>query len=368
MLGRKQEINMQLTELTDSAILAFSLWFGHFLRARLALMFFPEWDAVPAFGEFVWIMAVVVPFGPIILEARGFYSNLLNKTTGKSLRQLVEGGVIIATIVGMMSVFLRWQVESRAVVVLAALVGGGLLLLREAAQRQRIHRRLASGVGREPVLLVGANGDMDALLDRISDEHRAEIDIVGRIDIMQQPISALVEAMHQHSVGRVLFAAQHVHFSKIEEAVQACETEGVEAWIAADFFQTAIARPTFDVLGGADDAGLSQHASDLLRPVVQGYPGSNHCPRVARGQFAGLALCHHRHSSEFTRPNLFPAKAQRTAREALHDVEIPLHAHRCGGATGAAHCAESDGWPSFQDQERSSRLWVRQSPASPEHR
>jgi exopolysaccharide biosynthesis polyprenyl glycosylphosphotransferase len=48
----------------------------------------------------------------------------------------------------------------------------------------------------------------------------------------------------------VLFAAQHVHFSKIEEAVQACETEGVEAWIAADFFQTAIARPTFDVLGG----------------------------------------------------------------------------------------------------------------------
>lgn len=250
MLGRKQEINMQLTELTDSAILAFSLWFGHFLRARLALMFFPEWDAVPAFGEFVWIMAVVVPFGPIILEARGFYSNLLNKTTGKSLRQLVEGGVIIATIVGMMSVFLRWQVESRAVVVLAALVGGSLLLLREAAQRQRIHRRLASGVGREPVLLVGANGDMDALLDRISDEHRAEIDIVGRIDIMQQPISALVEAMHQHSVGRVLFAAQHVHFSKIEEAVQACETEGVEAWIAADFFQTAIARPTFDVLGG----------------------------------------------------------------------------------------------------------------------
>ena len=32
--------------------------------------------------------------------------------------------------------------------------------------------------------------------------------------------------------------------------MQACETEGVEAWIAADFFQTAIARPTFDVLGG----------------------------------------------------------------------------------------------------------------------
>ena len=250
MLGRKQEINMQLTELADSAIIAFSLWFGHFLRAQLALHFFPDWDAVPAFGEFMWILAVVVPFGPIILEARGFYSNLLNKTTAMSLQQLVAGGVIIATVVGMMSVFLRWQVESRAVVILAAVIGCSLLLLRESLQRQRIHRRLASGLGREPVLLVGANGDMDALISRISDEHRAEIDIVARIDIMQQPISALVDAMHDHSVGRVLFAAQHVHFSKIEEAVQACETEGVEAWIAADFFQTAIARPTFDVLGG----------------------------------------------------------------------------------------------------------------------
>lgn len=57
MLGRKQEINMQLTELADSAIIAFSLWFGHFLRAQLALHFFPDWDAVPAFGEFMWILA-----------------------------------------------------------------------------------------------------------------------------------------------------------------------------------------------------------------------------------------------------------------------------------------------------------------------
>jgi exopolysaccharide biosynthesis polyprenyl glycosylphosphotransferase len=76
------------------------------------------------------------------------------------------------------------------------------------------------------------------------------VEIVGKFDITENPVSRLVELLHEGSVSRVVFAVRHVHFAKIEEAVQACETEGVEAWISADFFQTAIARPTFDVLAG----------------------------------------------------------------------------------------------------------------------
>jgi exopolysaccharide biosynthesis polyprenyl glycosylphosphotransferase len=91
---------------------------------------------------------------------------------------------------------------------------------------------------------------METLIENMPAEQRAGIEVVGRIDLTTQPVSDLVQAMHQHSVARVIFAAQHVHFGRIEEAVQACEMEGVEAWIAADFFQTAIARPTFDTVGG----------------------------------------------------------------------------------------------------------------------
>lgn len=75
-----------------------------------------------------------------------------------------------------------------------------------------------------------------------------QMDIAARIDISKEPVSALVDAIHQSSAGRVIFAAAHVHFSRIEEAVNACELEGVEAWLWADFIQTSIARPTFDAL------------------------------------------------------------------------------------------------------------------------
>jgi exopolysaccharide biosynthesis polyprenyl glycosylphosphotransferase len=35
----------------------------------------------------------------------------------------------------------------------------------------------------------------------------------------------------------------------MQEAIAACETEGVEAWVAADFVRASIARPTYDALG-----------------------------------------------------------------------------------------------------------------------
>ncbi|MBE7496725.1 MAG: sugar transferase [Verrucomicrobiaceae bacterium] len=250
MLGRKQEINLQLTEIFDSAVLAFCLWFGHFLRAELVPVFMPDAVEIPPLEKFYWVMAIVPLFTPIALEARGFYSNIYNKNLGKSLRQMIEGLVIIGMFVGACVVFLKWEVESRAVVIFSVLMGGGALLLREEWQRRRIRRQLATGRGRERVIVAGGQADIDDFMENLTAEQRAEIHVVMPFDIIARPVSELRDALKEHAVSRVLFAVKHVHFGRIEEAVQVCETVGVEAWIAADFFQTAIARPTFDVMGG----------------------------------------------------------------------------------------------------------------------
>ena len=83
MLGRRQEINLQLTELLDSALLGFCLWFAHFLRSVFAARFWPELVEIPPLEELYWVMAVVVPLTPVVLEYRGFYSNLYHKTPGR---------------------------------------------------------------------------------------------------------------------------------------------------------------------------------------------------------------------------------------------------------------------------------------------
>ncbi len=213
MLGRRQEINLQLTELLDSALLGFCLWFAHFLRATFAPLIWPDIVEIPPLAELYWVIAVVVPFMPVVLEYLGFYNNLFHKTPAQSLRKLVEALFIMGTVIGAMVVFLKWNVPSRSVIILAVALSGIALLLREAVQKERMRRRLASGKGRERVIVAGAAEDVTCFVENMPAEQRVGIEVVARIDITQQPVGDLVLAMHEFSASRVLFAAQHVHFS-----------------------------------------------------------------------------------------------------------------------------------------------------------
>ncbi len=56
--------------------------------------------------------------------------------------------------------------------------------------------------------------------------------------------------LHQSPVNCVLFTAGRTYFNEIEKAILACEIEGVEVWLMADFIKTSIARTTFDEFHG----------------------------------------------------------------------------------------------------------------------
>ena len=251
MMGRRQEINLQLNQLLDCALLAVGLWLGHWLRAAVVTYYWQGSHRIPEFSEFFWLLSIIAPFMPIILESLGFYENILSKKWHTSLRQVARAGLRVCLIVGFCEIFLKWNVESRAVVVLGGLIGATAILLRESALKMMMRRRVAKGhLSRERVLLAGEPREMDAVFAGMTDDQRSEIEVVGRYHVTEEPVERLVELLHANAVARVVFAVSHAHFARIEEAVQACETEGVEAWLSADFFQTTIARPTFDVLAG----------------------------------------------------------------------------------------------------------------------
>jgi exopolysaccharide biosynthesis polyprenyl glycosylphosphotransferase len=123
------------------------------------------------------------------------------------------------------------------------------LLAKDYILRLRASHLATHGKLSEPVLLAGVPVDMERLVASFTTAQKLQINVVGRIDISTQPLSALVDALHEHSVTRVIFAAAHGQLERVQAAIEACETEGVEAWMMADFIRTAIARPTFDMLG-----------------------------------------------------------------------------------------------------------------------
>jgi exopolysaccharide biosynthesis polyprenyl glycosylphosphotransferase len=248
MIGRKQELNLQFQQILDGALLVIAFWASHVIRLTL-----PKWfDSVPEipnFNEFRWVLFILMPFGPIILEMHGFYSHILQKDVWRSIVQLGRSALILGLLIAGSAFFFGYKFPSRAVLIIFAILALVFLIVRERITVGRLRRRASNGRFRESVLLVGTPGDLVQLEKSLTAEQMVEMEIVGRIDIEAEPISALVEALHLHSVSRVIFAGGHSHLNRLQEAIAACEVEGIEAWLLADFIKTSIARPDFDSIG-----------------------------------------------------------------------------------------------------------------------
>src|ERR1035438_1148185 len=67
---------------------------------------------------------------------------------------------------------------------------------------------------------------------------------------LANPIPQLVQILHDHAIYGVILSAKHTYFEEIENVIKACELEGVEVWLIADFFTTQISRTSFDELLG----------------------------------------------------------------------------------------------------------------------
>lgn len=248
MLGRKQELNLQFQQIVDGLLMVLAFWGAHTFRFIGA-----DWPIfakpIGPFSEFQWLLFVILPFGPIILELQGFYAHPLHKTLGKSLGQLARAAFWLGLLIAACAYFLQLELPSRAVMPIFVVFAATALLARERIFVARFRKRAKTEALREPVILAGTAQDIHQLRHSFTPEQVMEIEVVEEIDLEKQEISELVEALHRHSVSRVIFAAGHSHLNRIQEAIAACEIEGVEAWLVADFIRTSIARPDFDVFG-----------------------------------------------------------------------------------------------------------------------
>ncbi|MDD5349874.1 MAG: sugar transferase [Chthoniobacteraceae bacterium] len=247
MTGRKQEFNLQLYQILDALLLAVAFWAAYVVRQQ-SRHWFPL-ESLGPFSDNQWIIFIIMPFGPILLELHGFYVNPLQKKIGRSLAQMASAAFWLALLVAGCVVFFRLTVPSRAVLPFFGFFAALFLTLRERATVAIYRGRTRNGTHREPILLAGRPSDIKALRQALTPAQLIETDIMGEINIETQPVSALIDAMHKYSVNRVIFAGGHSNMLRLQQAIGACEIEGVEAWMVANFIRTSIAKPTFDAMG-----------------------------------------------------------------------------------------------------------------------
>lgn len=247
MSARRHEINLQLNQFIDALLLGVVFWAAHFIRFNGIVILDNLW-MIDGFGKFIWILAVIMPFGPFLLEMQGFYNYPLEKSVWKSLRQMAAAGFWLFVLLGSAVIFLRLDVPSRSVLILFAILAPAALLLRERLYVWRYVQRLQQGAVGERIIVAGERTSMQELMDSFSPAQVLEVQVVAVIDLETHGIETLVEALHRHAVGRVVLSFHRMELDKVQRAIEACEIEGVEAWLNADFIHTSVARPSYDIL------------------------------------------------------------------------------------------------------------------------
>src|SRR5207247_11383514 len=97
------------------------------------------------------------------------------------------------------------------------------------------------------LLLVGAAEDTQPVRAKLKAQPHDGIEILAEVNMAETPTERLLDLVHQHSANGVVLSARHTMFGQVEKVIQACELEGVEVWLLADFFKTQISTDLDDV-------------------------------------------------------------------------------------------------------------------------
>jgi exopolysaccharide biosynthesis polyprenyl glycosylphosphotransferase len=251
MLQRDRQIRTQLHQLADACLFAASFWLSYAVRSNAA---FSNWLGVPVippdmFENVWWLYFALVPAAPLVLESQGFYNRPAISSRRAILWPLLRGSFIVTIGIVVLLFFFKAPAP-RGAAVIFFVFSCSLVWLKEEILRLAMHSPMAKAQYKRKVIVAGTIAETNRLRQLLKTRVGDEIEIVAEYNLVESTIPQLIELLHDHSASAVLVSAKHANFERVEHIIQLCETEGVEAWLIADFFTTQIAHASFDEIFG----------------------------------------------------------------------------------------------------------------------
>jgi exopolysaccharide biosynthesis polyprenyl glycosylphosphotransferase len=245
MLRRDHQKRMQIHQLMDACLFAISFWVAYELRADPRNTELFHLDPVAPFDSYMWLYLVLIPVAPFILEAQGFYSRPMICSRRATAWPLFLG-CLWTTLGLVLALFFFKTLIARWVVIWFGGISFALVFVKEEVLGWLARSKLAQAQYNRRFILVGTEEETARMRAELKSHPQGGIEILGEVNLTQAPVGRLVEMLHEYSVNGVILSAKHAYFEQVEAAIRACELEGVEAWLVADFFKTQISRTVLD--------------------------------------------------------------------------------------------------------------------------
>lgn len=280
MLQRDRQLRTQVYQLKDAALFALALWLAHYLRAMVGPEFLGwKFDLIQGFDQFVWLYLIIIPGAPLILESQGFYQRPVFSSSRETAWILFKGCALVTMGVILVIYLFRLTDLARGVIVLFGFISFAFVFLTEELLKAAYRSRFGENQIKKRIILIGATEDTQRMREDFHIRKQHDLDVLAELDLNQSSVADLVKLLHETSANSVIINARHTYFGQVERAIQACELEGVEACLVADFFKTHISQASFDDFHGrpvlvfrsvpeASWQGVFKQALDMLVSMV----------------------------------------------------------------------------------------------------
>jgi exopolysaccharide biosynthesis polyprenyl glycosylphosphotransferase len=248
MLRGDRQVRTQIEQIVDAGLFSLALWLAHVLRSNLTWGIFGQLT-IEAFSHFILLYVLIIPGVPLVLESQGFYRRVPLGQRRVATWTLFKSCVFVTIAVILMMFPFKWAL-SRSVIVLFGVISFCLMWIKEELMRLAYLSKFAQLQMKKRVILVGTKEDTQRLGQDLQAKSGGNVEVVGELDLNEGTVEQLVQLMHEHAANGVLISARHIYFGQVERTIQACELEGVETWLVADFLQTQISRTSFDDFHG----------------------------------------------------------------------------------------------------------------------
>ncbi len=239
-------MRMQIHQLMDACIFAVSFWLAYEFRTSDTIQEMVGWAKFPQpFEVFFWHYLVLIPVSPLVLETQGFYDRPLISARRHTLLSLFKGCLFIS--IGLtISLFFSKLDIARFIPIAFGIFAFCLVYLKEELMLFAAKSKMVQSQNRRRFLLIGTPEETARMKHEVRARPESGVEIFAELDLNNTQLHNLVNLLHDHAINGVILSTRHTNFDRAEAVVNACEIEGVEAWLVADFFKTHISSTTLD--------------------------------------------------------------------------------------------------------------------------
>lgn len=238
-------MRMQISQLLDACIFAASFWLAYEFRASDFVTVTLGQPPIAPFDVFFWHYLILIPVSPLVLEFQGFYDRSLIRSRKSLIWALFKGCLFISLGLTLALFFSRLLI-ARLVPIGFGVIAFCLVLLKEELLKFAAQSRYGQSQFRRHFLLLGTKTETERIRQMIQQRPESGVEIIAELDLNKLQQEELVTLLHERAINGVILSSRHSLFDRAEMVVHACELEGIEVWLVADFFKTQISTTTMD--------------------------------------------------------------------------------------------------------------------------